>query len=63
MQERHFARRLMLLLAAVVTVTISSAIAFSLVEHTSVAFGCAWALDKITTVGALPRPERHRSVA
>ncbi len=56
MAERHFARRLVLLLAALVTVTISSAIAFALAEHTSVAYGCAWALDKITTVGALPTP-------
>ena len=56
MAERHFARRLALLLAAVITITISAAIAFSVVEHTSVAFGFAWALDKITTVGAIPTP-------
>ena len=36
--------------------TIGAAIAFSLLEHTSIAFGFAWALDKITTVGALPTP-------
>lgn len=56
MAERHFARRLMLLLAAVTTILIAAAIAFSLVEHTSVTYGFAWALDKITTVGALPTP-------
>jgi voltage-gated potassium channel len=56
MEERHFARRLMLLLATVSTVTITAAIAFALLEHTSLAFGFAWALDKITTVGALPTP-------
>lgn len=57
MAERHFARRLVLLLAAVTTILIAAAIAFSLVEHTSVAYGFAWALDKITTVGALPTPD------
>jgi voltage-gated potassium channel len=56
MEERQFVRRLLLLLGTVSTVTITAAIAFSLLEHTSIVFGLAWALDKITTVGALPTP-------
>ncbi len=57
MAERHFARRLTWLLAALLAVAISCAIAFSVTEHTSIAYGCAWALDKITTVGALQTPD------
>jgi|SRR5579875_3013875 len=56
MEERHFGRRLMLLFGLVAVVMVSAAVAFSLVEGTSLAFGLAWALDKITTVGALPTP-------
>ncbi|MGH3025309.1 MAG: potassium channel family protein [Gaiellaceae bacterium] len=56
MTERHFARRLILLLAALATMIIGSGIAFAAVEKTSVAYGLAWALDKVTTVGALPTP-------
>jgi voltage-gated potassium channel len=56
MAERHFARRLVLLLAALVVMIIGSGIAFAAVGHTSVAYGLAWALDKVTTVGALPTP-------
>jgi voltage-gated potassium channel len=57
MAEHHFARRLVWLLAALLTVTLSCAIAYSVTEHTSIAYGCAWALDKITTVGALQTPD------
>ena len=56
MAERHFARRLILLLAALATMCVGSGIAFALLEHTSLAFGLAWAVDKVTTVGALPTP-------
>ena len=56
MAERHFARRLVLLLMALVAMIIGSGIAFAAVAHTSLAYGLAWALDKVTTVGALPTP-------
>ena len=56
MAERHFARRLVLLLIALTSVTLGAAVAFSVAESTSIAYGCAWALDKVTTVGALPTP-------
>lgn len=56
MAERHFARRLLLLLGAITAVTLGAGMAFSLTEHTSLAYAFAWALDKVTTVGALPTP-------
>lgn len=56
MAERHFARRLLLLLVVIAAMCIGSGIAFAALENTSVAYGLAWALDKITTVGALPTP-------
>ncbi|MDE3134600.1 MAG: hypothetical protein KGL15_11065, partial [Acidobacteriota bacterium] len=57
MTERHFARRLILLLAALATMIVGSGIAFAAVEQTSVAYGLAWALDKVTTVGDLHTPD------
>ena len=56
MAENPFARRLVLLLAALATMVFGSGILFAALEHTSVAYGLAWALDKVTTVGALPTP-------
>ncbi len=56
MAERHFARRLVLLLTALVAMIIGSGVAFSAVEGSSVAYGLAWALDKVTTVGDLHTP-------
>jgi voltage-gated potassium channel len=56
MAERHFARRLALLFAVLAGVIVGSGIAFSAVEGTSAAYGLAWALDKVTTVGDLHTP-------
>jgi voltage-gated potassium channel len=54
--ELHFARRLVLLLSVLAAVTAGCAVAFAVVEKTSFAYGLAWSLDTITTVGALPTP-------
>jgi voltage-gated potassium channel len=53
---RQFTRRLGLLLALLATVMIAGAILFSIVEHTSVAYGFYWTLDAVTTLGSLPAP-------
>ncbi len=53
---RQFALRLGVLLAAVATVMIIGALAFSIVEHTSVPYGFYWTLDAVTTLGSLPAP-------
>jgi voltage-gated potassium channel len=56
MAERHFARRLAVLFAVLAGVIFGCGIAFAAVERTSVAYGLAWALDKVTTVGDLHTP-------
>jgi voltage-gated potassium channel len=53
---RSFARRLGILLAAVVAIIVLGTIAFSITEGTSVAYSLAWTLDTVTTLGAMPDP-------
>jgi voltage-gated potassium channel len=55
--EKQFARRLGNLLAALVALTILAAIAFSLVEHVSFAYGLVWTLDTVTTMGTVHQPK------
>jgi voltage-gated potassium channel len=51
-----FMRRLRVLLWALVLLVVASAVAFSLLEGTSLPFGFVWTLDTITTVGAIAEP-------
>jgi voltage-gated potassium channel len=60
MAERHYTRRLVTLLAALAVMCVGSGLVFAALEGTSVAYGLAWSLDKITTVGALPTPGNVR---
>jgi voltage-gated potassium channel len=53
---RMFMRRLTFLLCLLAVLIVSAAIAYSLIEGTSGAFGLVWTLDTITTVGAIPEP-------
>jgi voltage-gated potassium channel len=55
--EKQFTRRLGNLLAALVGLTILAAIAFSLVEHCSFAFGLVWTLDTVSTMGTVHQPK------
>jgi len=43
--------------AVLTGIVVGSGIAFAVVEGTSVAYGLAWALDKVTTVGDLHTPQ------
>ena len=55
--ELHaFVSRLSILLGAIALLVVLGAIAFSLTEHVSVAFGFVWTLDTITTVGTIAEP-------
>ncbi len=51
-----FARRLILLFAALVGLIIVGTLAFSLSEGSSVAYSFAWTLDTVTTLGAIQDP-------
>jgi voltage-gated potassium channel len=51
-----FARRLILLFAALVVLIIAGTLAFALSEGSSVAYSFAWTLDTVTTLGAIPDP-------
>jgi voltage-gated potassium channel len=52
-----FTRRLSILLAALVVVVMLGTIAFAVTEGVSLAFGFAWTLDTVTTLGALKDPQ------
>ena len=57
-RELHqFARRLMLLLAALAVLVIGGSIAFAIDGHTSPAYGFVWTLDTVTTLGAISQPQ------
>ena len=51
-----FIRRLTFLLAVLLVLIVVSSIAYALIEGSSVAFGLAWTLDTVTTVGSIPEP-------
>ncbi|MBV9837224.1 MAG: potassium channel protein [Solirubrobacterales bacterium] len=53
---RLFTRRLGILLTALVALIVAGSVAFSLAEHTSVAYGFFWTLDTITTLGSVKEP-------
>jgi voltage-gated potassium channel len=53
---RQVGRRLGLLLAVLAAVVLVSAGGFAATQGTSVSYGLLWALDKVTTVGALRAP-------
>lgn len=57
MSQRRFAQRLTFLISVIGSVVVAAAIVFALTEHTSIAYALAWALDTVTTVGALPTPQ------
>lgn len=50
------ALRMGVLLGALVTIMLAGAVAYTLVEHTSFAYGLFWTLDTVTTLGAVPTP-------
>ena len=52
----NFARRLAILFAALVGLILVGAIAFALSEGVSVAWGFAWTLDTVTTLGSIQDP-------
>jgi hypothetical protein len=54
---RMFARRLAILLAALVGVVLAGTIAFWATEGVSVAYAFVWTLDTVTTLGALQDPK------
>ena len=51
-----FMRRLGILLAVLVVIVVAGAVAYALVEGTSLAYGFEWTLDTVTTVGSIPEP-------
>ncbi len=51
-----FMRRLGLLLAALVALTVLGSIGFMITQGTSPAYGFVWTLDTITTLGSIPDP-------
>jgi voltage-gated potassium channel len=53
---RMFMRRLVFLQGLLVMLTIAGSVGFSLIEGKSLAFGFAWTIDTITTVGSIPEP-------
>jgi voltage-gated potassium channel len=53
---RMFARRLGLLLAALVAMIVVGTLAFSLSEGSSIAYSFAWTLDTVTTLGSIQDP-------
>ena len=53
---RSFARRLIILLAALVGLILIGTVAFTIAEGCSVAYAFAWTLDTVTTLGAMPDP-------
>jgi len=53
---RSFARRLGILLGALVAIIVLGTIAFCITEGTSVAYSLAWTLDTVTTLGAMTDP-------
>jgi voltage-gated potassium channel len=55
-EVRLFARRLAILLTVLVAIVVAASIGYSLIEGSSVGYGFTWALDTITTVGAIPEP-------
>jgi voltage-gated potassium channel len=55
-EVRLFARRLGILLAVLVAIVVVATVGYSLLEGSSVGYGFMWALDTITTVGAIPEP-------
>src|SRR5437764_2610222 len=61
LRARHevqlFARRLGILLSVLVAIVVASTVGYSLIEGTSVGYALTWALDTITTVGAIPEPQ------
>jgi voltage-gated potassium channel len=54
---RMFARRLGILLVALVALIVIGTIAFSISEGSSLAYSLAWTLDTVTTLGAIPDPQ------
>lgn len=53
---RQVAERLSLLVGALLAIMVAGAIAYTLVEQTSFAYGLFWTLDTVTTLGAVPTP-------
>ena len=53
---RSFARRLLILLGALVGLILVGTVAFTITEGCSVAYAFAWTLDTVTTLGAMPDP-------
>jgi voltage-gated potassium channel len=53
---RMFMRRLLFLQLLLVMLMIVCAVGYALIEGKSVAFGLAWTVDTITTVGSIPEP-------
>ncbi len=53
---RMFVRRLVFLLAALVLVVVTGTVALSVTEGTSLAYSFSWAMDTVTTLGAMADP-------
>ena len=51
-----FLRRLALLGLLIAGLLIVGALAYAAIQGTSLAFALVWALDTVTTVGAIPEP-------
>jgi voltage-gated potassium channel len=52
----QFTRRLLILLAALAVMIVIGMFGFAILEHVSPAFGFAWTLDTVTTLGNIPEP-------
>jgi voltage-gated potassium channel len=55
-QMRAFLRRLALLGILVASLLVAGALAYALMQGTSVAYGFVWVVDTVTTVGSIPEP-------
>jgi len=55
-QMSAFLRRLALLGLLIAGLLLAGALAYALMEGTSLGYGLVWALDTVTTVGAIPEP-------
>jgi voltage-gated potassium channel len=52
----QFTRRLLILLVALAVMIVIGMFGFAIIEHVSPAFGFAWTLDTVTTLGDIPEP-------
>ena len=55
-EVRLFARRLSIVLFALIMLLVVGSVGFSLIEGSSLGYGFDWTVDTLTTVGSIPEP-------